>query len=389
MLGALCFVGMAGSLATDLYLPAFPSLQEDLGASAAVVQLTLTAFLVGAAFGQFTVGTISDALGRRRTLLVAMALYALAGFASAAMPTIELVIAMRVVQGLFGALGAALARAIVADLASGDRAARGISAVIAAMGLGPVFGSPVGALLAEWGGWRLTLAGLAAIATAMTVVTALAIPESLPPEKRHPARMGPLVGNLASLARDGSFLGYVLSYAFTYGAFITYIGSSSFVVQNVFGQSPVTYSLVFALGSLCFVGGAMANGRLVRVAGPAAMLRAAQILAFAAAGSLVVLAVSGALTIWLWVPLSCLFSAGIAASMSDSTALALKRAAFAAGSGSAALGLFQYTVGAFASPVGGLWGDDTALPATIAMTVGVALALLAATVGRALERRAA
>ncbi|WP_110590175.1 Bcr/CflA family efflux MFS transporter [Microbacterium suaedae] len=387
LLAALGFVAMAGSLATDLYLPAFPSLQRDFEVSAATVQLTLTAFLVGAASGQFVVGTVSDALGRRRTLLVALTLFAAAGFGAALAGSIEAVIALRFAQGVFGSAGAALARAIVADLAEREHATRGISIVIAMMGLGPVFGSPLGALLAEWGGWRLALAGLATIATAMVVVTALAIPESLPQERRHPARIGPLVGNLARLGRDGTFLGYALSYAFTYGAIIIYIGSSSFIVQNAFGHSALAYSAAFSAGSLCFVAGAMLNARLARRVGPETALRGSHLLALAAAGTLLVLALTESLSFAVWVPLTCVFSAGIAGGMSNATALALARARFAAGAGSAALGVLQYIVGAVVIPLRGLWGDETAVPAVVGMVAGILIAATAATAARRRDQR--
>jgi len=387
LLAALGFVGMAGSLATDLYLPAFPSLQSDFGASASTVQLTLTAFLLGAAVGQFAAGTVSDALGRRRTLLTALAMYALAGFGSAAVGSIEAVIALRFVQGVFGAVGAALARAVVADLAEREQATRGLSVLVAMTGLGPVFGSPIGAVLAEWGGWRLSLIGLASIATAMVAVTLFAIPESLPRERRHPLAARRLLGNLATLVRDGAFLGYALSYAFTYGSFIIYIASSSFIVQNVFGQTPVAYSLAFSAGSLSFVAGAMLNARLARRAGAGPALRVAHVLALAASGALLVLAVSGSLSFAVWVPLSCLFTAGIAGGMSNSTARALARAGFAAGAGSAALGLFQYVVGAALTPIGGLWGAATPLPALIGMVGAALVALAGATIGDRREAR--
>lgn len=386
LLGALGFIGMAGAVSTDLYLPAFPDLQGDLGAPAAAVQLTLTAYLIGAAVGQFAIGTVSDAWGRRRTLLIALAVFAGAGFAAAAAPTLSWVIALRFLQGLSGAAGAALARAVVADVASGERAARGISVLIATMGLGPVFGSPLGAVLTAWGGWRAALLGLAVIATAMFAVALLMIPETLPPDRRHPARVERLAGNLGRLARDRAFLGYALAFAFSYGALMVYIGSSSFVVQNVFGASPLTYSLTFSAGAVCFVAGAWLNGRLVRRVDASAALRAGHLCALLAAVSLAALALAGVLTLWLWVPLVCVFTAGCAAGMSDASALTLRRATFAAGSGSAALGLFQFSVGAAASPFGGLWGDETAVPVTCGMAAAIALGLAAAAVGRAAER---
>ncbi|GAB3283595.1 Bcr/CflA family efflux MFS transporter [Microbacterium lacusdiani] len=389
LLGALGFVGMAGAVSTDLYLPAFPDLQAHFGVGAAAVQLTLTSYLVGAALGQFLVGTISDALGRRRTLLVGLAVFAAAGFAASAAPTLAWIVALRFVQGLSGSAGAALARAVVADLASGERAARGVSILIAMMGLGPVFGSPLGALLTGWGGWRAALLGLSVVATAMFAVALLLIPESLPREQRHPARLGPLLANLARLARDGSFLGHALAYALTYAGLMVYIGASSFVVQRVFEASALAYALTFSAGSVAFVAGAWLNARALPRLGAQGALRAGHALSFAAAAALAALAALGSLTLWAWVPLVCLFTAGCAAGMSDASALTLGRAAFAAGSGSAALGLFQFSIGAAASPLGGLWGDHTALPAAAGMAGATALAAGAAALGRAWERRTA
>lgn len=387
LLAALGFVAMAGSVSTDLYLPAFPSLQAHFGVTEAAVQLTLTAFLIGAAVGQFTVGTVSDALGRRRTLVIALGLFSAVGFLAAAAPSLEWLVALRLAQGLTGSVGAALARAIVADLEQGDRAARGISFLIAMMGLGPVFGSPLGALLTQLGGWRLALVGLATVAAAMFVVALLFVRESLPPERRHPARVLPLLRNLGTLGRDGAFLGFAFAYALSYAAMMVYIGASSFVVQRVFGQSSLVYALTFAASSLAFVAGAWINGRLVSRVGALTMIRIAHGAALAAALALVALALAGALSIWAWVPLACVFVAGCAAGMGNGSALTLRRAALTAGAGSAVLGLFQYTVGAVASPLGGVMGGGTALPTVIGMAAVAALAILAVAIGRTIERR--
>ncbi|MFL0410742.1 multidrug effflux MFS transporter [Microbacterium paludicola] len=387
LLAALGFVGMAGAVSTDLYLPAFPSLQADFDATPAAVQLTLTAYLIGSAAGQFLIGTVSDALGRRRTLLIALGVFTAAGFAAAAAPSLAWLVALRLVQGLSGSAGAALARAVVADLAEGERAARGISVLIGMMGLGPIFGSPLGALLTSWGGWRAALVGLAVIAAAMFAVALVVIPESLPAGDRHPARVGRLVANLGRLGRDGAFLGYALAFGLSYAGLMVYIGASSFVVQRVFGASPLEYALTFSGGSLAFVAGAWLNGRLVRRMGARRALRVGQLGALTAAAALLALARAGALSLWTWVPLVCVFTAGCAASMSDASAVTLGRAAFAAGGGSAALGLFQFALGAVASPLGGLWGDDTAVPAAAGMTAAILLSLTAAALARACERR--
>lgn len=387
LLAALGFVGMAGSTSTDLYLPAFPDLQEHFGVAASAVQLTLTGFLIGAALGQFVVGTVSDALGRRRTLVIALAAFCAIGFGAALAPSLEVLVLLRFLQGLTGSAGAALARAIVADIAVGDRAARGISVVIAMMGVGPVLGSPLGAGLTALGGWRLALGGLAVIAAAMWLTALLAVPETLPPERRHPARLGAMLHNLGGLLRNGAYVGYALSYALSYAAMMVYIGSSSFVVQNVLGGSSFVYSLTFSAGAIAFVLGAWANGRLVRRMGALGMMRVAHLLMLLAGAVLVVLVSAGALSLWAWVPLVSLYMAGGGMSMSDGSALTLRHAAGVAGAGSAAMGLSQFALGAMTSPLGGLWGDETALPTAIGMVAVTALAAAALTIGRRFESR--
>ncbi len=388
LLSALGFLGMAGALSTDLYLPAFPSLRAELAVSVPVVQLTLTAFLVGSAFGQFFIGVVSDAFGRRRTLLVALAAFVVLSFSAAAAPSIEVLIGLRFAQGIFAAAGSSLARAIVGDLARGDRAARGMSILIAMMGLGPAVGSPLGALLSEWGGWRAALAGLGAIAVVMLAVAGLAVRESLPQELRHPALVGALARNVRTLLRDGPYVFFALSFAFSYGALMVYIGSSSFIVQGVFRADAVTYALTFSAGSVSYVLGALVNARIVRRAGVVRATVLGQGVATLAAVLLAVATLAGVMTIVVWVVLVCVFTAGVASSMSNASALTIGRAAGVVGAGSAVLGLLQFTCGALATVWGGLWGVGTALPTTLGMLVMIMAAVVCSALARALVRRA-
>src|SRR5690606_21390873 len=204
---ALGFVSMAASLSTDMYLPSFPSMMDDLGVPASAVQLTLTAFLIGGAFGQLAIGSISDALGRRRTLIIALSVFSLCALGAALSPTLSILIAVRAVQGFAGAAGTVLARAIITDLVAHDRAVRGFSTLFVMIALGPAIASPLGALLTLWGGWRAALGLLALLAFAMLVVAVLAIPESLPAERRHPFHAGVLARNVLRLTRRPVYMG--------------------------------------------------------------------------------------------------------------------------------------------------------------------------------------
>ncbi|WP_269439684.1 MFS transporter [Arthrobacter sp. zg-Y40] len=119
LLLVLALLSATGPFATDLYLPSFPQMADQLGASATGVQFTLTAFLIGMAAGQLVFGPFSDRYGRSRPLLLGSVLFVLASVVCAVAPNLPVLIAGRLFQGLFASAGVVIARAIVADLTSG------------------------------------------------------------------------------------------------------------------------------------------------------------------------------------------------------------------------------------------------------------------------------
>ncbi|MBP1325719.1 MFS family permease [Leucobacter exalbidus] len=127
LLVTLAFLSAAGPFATDLYLPTFTNIAHDLGTVPSGVQLTLTAFMFGLGLGQLFLGPMSDSFGRRKILLIGLGAFTVASCAMVFSPTIEVFIALRFVQGMAGAAGIVLARAIVADLAKGTAAVRAFS----------------------------------------------------------------------------------------------------------------------------------------------------------------------------------------------------------------------------------------------------------------------
>ncbi|MCR2824340.1 multidrug effflux MFS transporter [Microbacterium sp. zg.Y909] len=384
---ALGFVSMAGSLSTDVYLPAFPQIAAAFDVEASAVQLTMTAFLVGSAAGQLVIGAFSDALGRRRTLLAALAVFTVCAYLAAAAPTLGALIAVRAVQGFAGSAGAVLGRAIVSDLADRQRAVRAFSLLWAMIALGPAIAAPLGGWLAQTGGWRAALVGVAVLATAMLIVASVVIPESLPAPRRHPFTLAAIGGNVGRLLHDGAFVGFAIAFGLGYGTLIVYISSSSFIVQDIFGATPLGYSLTFSFTGLCIMSGAWLSGRVAPRVGTGRTLLIGQLMQVGAAGASGVLAISGTFTLAAYLPLMGVFAAGCGTVMSAASAIAVGRAARTAGTGSALIGFSQFAFGALASPLGGLAGTDTAVPAFLSMTVLTLLAMGAASVGRILERR--
>jgi MFS transporter, DHA1 family, multidrug resistance protein len=357
ILGAL---SAFGPLSMDMYLPGLPSLSRELHASASAGQLTLTGCMLGLALGQLVAGPVSDSLGRRRPLLAGVGAYAAASLACAFAPSIPVLIALRLIQGLAGGVGVVIARAIVRDLFAGVTAARMFAALMIVTGVAPVFAPLIGGQVLEVTSWRGVFVVLAAIGIPLLLVTANRLPETLAPDERHGGGLRATLRTFGRLMSDRRFAPHAVSFSLSFGAMFAYIAGSSFVLEDAFGASPQAFSLVFAINSAGLIAMSQIGGRLVSRVGPAVLAwYGLCLVALASVCTLLVTATHGALVLLL-VSLFALLCGnglvlpnGVAAAMGDQKAL---------GSASALLGLGQFGVGAAVAPLVGLAGSHDALP---------------------------
>jgi DHA1 family bicyclomycin/chloramphenicol resistance-like MFS transporter len=371
-------------LSIDLYLPALPELTRDLDASASEGQLTLTACLAGLALGQLVSGPLSDRFGRRPPLLVGLAVYTAASFACAFAPSLWVLVALRLVQGLAGAAGIVIARAIVRDLRSGAAAARIFSYLILVTGLAPILAPIIGAQLLRVTSWNGLFVALAIVGLALLLATAVGLDETLPASRRSTGSVGETVRTSVGLLRDQVFLGYALVLGLVFGEMFSYIAGSPFVLQDIYGLSPQQFGGVFALNALGLVVAGQINAVLVGRVAPARLLALG--VAVSAAGGLCLLAVVLA-GIGLAGILPCLFAvvASLGLVIPNGTALALTDYPHVAGSASAVLGMLQFLIGAMVAPLVGLAGAESAVP----MAVAIAVLAVASIGALGLSRRAA
>ena len=364
-----------GPLASDLYLPAFPQIAADLGAREAQIQLTLTAIMIGMGVGQLVIGPLSDAWGRRRPLLVGAALFTITSVACMLVPSAEWFIGVRFLQGLAGAAGLVVARAVVRDLYEGDAAARLFSRLMLVVGLAPILGPILGGQLLRVGPWQLGFAVLAAVSAFSGLVIFFFLPESLPAADRRPLTPRELTGTVGRLLRDARFMSPALTMGFSFAMMFTYIASFSLVSQNEFGASPQQFSAMFAINTIGLVAGTQVNGALIgRMQTPRRLL-AGLTGALLALVALAVLGVSGAasLTSLTCVFFAMMFSVGFV--LPNATTLAINSQQPAvAGTASALLGSLQFALGGGLSALAGLTpsGDASLASMTVVMsTTGV------------------
>ncbi|MGR8010811.1 multidrug effflux MFS transporter [Streptomyces hypolithicus] len=363
-------------LSMDMYLPALPDVTDSLRAPAATVQLTLTACLAGMALGQLVVGPMSDRFGRRRPLLLGMIVYVVATAICAFAPTIELLIAFRLLQGLAGAAGIVIARAMVRDLYDGVEMARFFSTLMLISGVAPVIAPVIGSQVLRITDWRGVFAVLTVIGTLLTLVVARWLHETLPVERRHEGGVRQALHTMRGLLTDRVFTGYTLTGGLAFAALFAYISASPYVVQEIYGASPQTFSLLFAINSIGLISVGQINGKLL--VGRVSMDRVLALgLALIATASLALLLMTAGVfgevgLVPIAAGLFVLMSAmGLA--LPNTNTLALTRTPHAAGSASALLGTSTFLTGAIASPLVGVAGEHTAVPmAVVQLTCALA-----------------
>jgi MFS transporter, DHA1 family, multidrug resistance protein len=350
-----------GPLSLDMYLPAFPEMTGDLSTSASQIQLTLTACLIGLALGQAFAGPLSDVLGRRIPLVVGLLAFATLSLLCMIAPNVETLIALRFFQGMAGAAGIVLARAVVRDLYSGPALAQFFSLVLMVNGMAPILAPVIGGQLLRFTTWHGVFLVLAIFSLVLLLAVLLWLPETLPSERRQESGIAPMVGSFRVLLSDRLFIGYGLSAGMAFGAMFAYIAGSSFVIQNIYDVSPQAYSLMFGANALGIVTMAQINARLVRKAGPRRMMTIGLI--GSATGGTILLAVV-LLDVGLYGILVALFvvvsSIGFIAP--NTAALAMANYPGSAGAASALIGLFQFGIGGLVAPLAGIAGDETAVP---------------------------
>ncbi|WP_236788946.1 Bcr/CflA family multidrug efflux MFS transporter [Amycolatopsis sp. GM8] len=360
-------------LSIDMYLPALPTMTGDLHTSDSTLQLTLTAFIIGLALGQLVLGPISDTVGRRKPLLAGLALYAVASVLCALSPSVEVLIAARALQSVGAAAGIVIARAVVRDLYSGTAMTKFFSVLMLVSGLAPILAPVIGGQLLRLASWRGVFVVLTVVGALLLIATALALRESLPPDRRTPGRLGATLRTYGTLLADRSFLGYALSGGVMFAGMFAYISASSFVLQDVYGLSPQEYSLVFGANGVGIVLAGQLNGWLVgRV--PERTLLAAGLTASAVGGLGVLAATAFTLPlVALLIPLLLLVSS-IGLVMPNASSLALAEHARSAGAASALLGVLQFAIGGLATPLVGI--GSGALPMGVVMASFAVAALV-------------
>lgn len=376
LVASVVFLTAIAPLATDMYVPAFPAVADDLAGTATQVQLTLTTFFVGMALGQLVGGPVSDQRGRRRPLLAAVAVMTLASILCAMTPTITVMMAARFVQGFAGGWAMVIGRAVIVDLATGARLVRVLNVIAAVGGIAPIVGPLVGAVILQLSDWRVSFWAVAALGVVMTVCVLAAVPETLPPHRRHGGGLRAFAVAGRQVLRNRRYVGYLVVSGSAMGALFAYVATSAFVLQSMNGLSPIAYSIDFAANAGGMTLAALAAARLAGRIATRTIILVGQIAALAAGVAMLV----GAL--WFDTPLLVAVVSFFVLMTAQGLigpnggALASAEVPEHPGTGSALLGFVQWVAAGTIAPIAGLGGEDTAVPMALLMIVGAAVSMI-------------
>lgn len=372
LLGALTALG---PFTIDLYLPAFPVLQQDFQTTAAAIQLTLTGTMIGFALGQLIVGPLSDKVGRRRPLLAVTALHVIASIGAALAPDLTLLAIARVLMGMGAAAGGVVAMAIVRDLFGGRRLVVMLSRLALVSGVAPVIAPLIGSALLAVMPWRGIFVVLAVYGAVMLVSAIALVPETLPKARRGANGGATVLQRYRSVFSDRVFIGVLIIGGMTFSGLFSYLSSSSFLFQEGYGFDAQQYGMLFAVNSLGVVLGVQTASRLAARFGPQWVLAFSTATLVLASAAIIVFDQLG---LGLWPTMAALFVFMTACGFTFPCVqvLALDRHGKAAGTAASIIGASNFGVAGLISPIVGWIARDAGITATTMASVMVGCAVI-------------
>lgn len=366
ILGALTALG---PFTIDLYLPAFPVLENELGVSPAAVQLTLTGTMIGFGLGQLIVGPWSDKVGRKLPLILATLVHILACVGAAMASDIFVLGGFRLLQGFGAAAGGVVAMAMVRDLFGGKPLVKMLSRLALVNGLAPVLAPVIGSQLLLVMDWRGIFWVLAAYGAVVILAVWLWIVETRPASARLASGNKTVAQRFKIVLTDRSFVGIALIGGMTFTGLFSYLSSSTFLFQQVYGFSAQEYGLLFAANSIGVIIGVQTSSRLMRtVLGPQWILAITTAMMLFLGLAIMILDITGAglwgtvIPLWFFITM-CGFSFPCV------QVLALNGHGAEAGTAASLLGAVNFGLAGIVSPIVGLLGVGSALPMGAVMSV--------------------
>ncbi|OCX34521.1 multidrug effflux MFS transporter [Staphylococcus haemolyticus] len=372
ILGALTAIG---ALSIDMFLPGLPELKNDFNTTTANSQLTLSLFMIGLGLGNLFVGPISDSIGRKKPLVISMIIFALASLGIVFVENIWIMVFLRFVQGFTGGAGAVISRAIASDMYRGNELTKFLALLMLVNGVAPVIAPALGGLILSFAVWRMVFVILTLFGVLMVLGSLFKVPESLSVKNRDSSGVNVIFSNFKSLLTTPRFVLPMLIQGVTFIMLFSYISASPFLVQKIYGVSPLHFSWMFAGVGITLIIASQIAGKLVDYFHPQVLLRAFTIIQIIG----VVIVSLTLINHWHFALLVIGFIVLVAPVTGVATlgfSIAMEERTTGSGSASSLLGLLQSLLGGLVTPLVNLKGEYNIMPYIIIISLTAILLII-------------
>ncbi len=366
----------------DMYLPAFQDIAKSLHTTTARVDLSLSSFFIGLATGQLIYGPLMDRFGRKRPLYFGLSIYILASIGCFLSISVEMLIAIRVLQAIGSCAAGVASVAMVRDLFPVKDNAKVFALLFLVLGASPLLAPTAGSYLADAFGWQSVFVVLLSIAALILIAVIFTLPESYKPDASYSLKPGPIINNFLLVIRTPQFYTYAIAGSIAFCGLFAYVAGSPLVFMDVFDLSKKEYGWVFAGLSVGFIGSNQLNSLLIK------RYKSEQVVRVALTAQVVVglIFLIGAINGWYGMggTITMIFLVLCCIGLTNPNTSALCMAPFAknAGVASSLLGTMQLGLGAAASFGISVFTSHSAMPMAAIMAVSSIIALSVLLIGR-------
>ncbi len=351
----------------DMYLPAFPSIAKSLQTDISHVALSLTSYFIGISIGQLFYGPITDKFGRKKPLIFGLSLFLIASIGCALSPSIDFLIAMRVILALGGCVGMVVSRAVVRDLFPVSEIPKIFSILMLIVGVAPILAPTIGGWVLAHSTWRTIFYFLTAFSFILIVCVALFLPESKNPNRAKSLKAKDVIRDYADVLQEKTFLYYAFGSSIAMAGMFAYISGSPFVFMDYFKFSEQEYSWVFGGNALGFILGSQLNRVFLNKFSPLQVITGSSVLLVVLSVLIFGLFLVNALNPFVLISILFFYLFSLGLLVPNCTALALAPFTYNAGSASALIGFIQMLTGASISGLVSVLHNGTIFPMIFGM----------------------
>lgn len=381
---ALAFLSATGPVSTDIFLPSLPAMRTAFGTDTSSVQLTLSIFMAGFAFGQIIFGPLSDRKGRRPVLIATVLIYTAGSIACAVAPNIGIMLLGRLLQAIGASGPLVLTRSIVRDLYHGSRAAIELGRMGLIMGVVPSLAPLAGGFLEAAAGWRASFVTMVVYGLFSLGVAIFLMQETVPKRLAEPFSPRAILGDFAIVLKNRGYRIATAQMSLGFCGIFSFISGSSFILQGAYGLDEISYGIAFGCGAFCLMAGNLFGQKMLARLGAPTLFRVATVIMAIGGigvlvGTLTVPAILGRHSALEVLVPYMVFTFGIGPQFALTMMRALHPFPDRAGAASSLLGFIQQisaaTVGALVGLALGVWSDAMPLAIVLALVGIAALAL--------------